>query len=258
MTDELVRYSVDRGVGLITWNRPERNNAFTRQLWERYFEVLDQADADAQARVLVVTGAGKSFSVGADMDILQGGTEDDVGLDDARPMIHPLSVRKPLIAAINGACAGLGFVHALYCDVRFAAAGAKFTTAFARRGLIAEHGSSWLLPRIVGTSRALDLLLSARVVLAEEALAIGLVDRVVPREQVLDDALAYARDLAAHCAPSATAAIKRQVYDHLQADLDSAYAESVKLMIDSLRSEDFVEGVASYLEGRPPQFPPLP
>src|SRR5207253_4967308 len=119
---------------------------------------------------------------------------------------------KPVIAAINGPCAGIGLVLALMCDIRFAAADAKITTAFARRGLVAEHGISWILPRLVGPARALDLLLSGRVVLGEEAERLGLVNRTFPRDRVLDDALAYARDIAANCAPSSLGAMKRQVY----------------------------------------------
>ena len=146
---------------------------------------------------------------------------------------------------------------ALCCDIRFAASGAKFTSAFARRGLIAEYGSSWLLPRLVGTARALDVLLSARVFLAEEALEMGLVNRVVPADQVLEAATAYARDLAANCPPGSMAVIKRQVYGHAATDLETAVRESIKLMEESLETDDFKEGVASYVEQRPPRFRPL-
>jgi enoyl-CoA hydratase/carnithine racemase len=174
-----------------------------------------------------------------------------------RPRHFPLTVGKPLIAAINGAAAGLGFVEALYCDVRFATPEAKLTTAFARRGLVAEYGLAWLLPRVVGYSTALDLLLSARVVRGEEALGLGLVDRLSAAETLVDDAVAYAADLAANCSPWSMATIKAQV----QADLERSFAEASsaaeELMIGSFARPDVAEGVHSYLEHRPPAFPGL-
>ena len=151
----------------------------------------------------MVTGAGKGWCAGADMDTLQGigqGVSQGAGSADAaaagREQWFTTTVPKPVIAAINGACAGIGMVQALMCDLRFAAAGAKFTTAFARRGLIAEYGMSWILPRLIGTARSLDLLMSGRVILAEEAAAMGLVNEVVAPEHLLDRTLEYAADLA--------------------------------------------------------------
>lgn len=252
------------GVALITLNRPDRLNAWTTQLEREYFDALAAADADRDVRAVVVTGAGRGFCAGADMDMLQGigeaGGRRRDGATEAREhraSTFPLGIDKPLIGAINGACAGIGFVHALMFDVRFAAAGAKFTTAFARRGLIAEHGASWLLPRLVGTSRALDLLLSARVVLAEEALEMGLVNRVLPGEALVEEAVAYARDLAANCSPASMAIIKRQIHDHADADLAAALAESDAYMARTLSGPDFKEGVASFVERRAPDFAPL-
>lgn len=153
-------------------------------------------------RAVVVTGAGRGFTAGADMAVLLG---DDPGgkRNDRRPQTYPLTIPKPIIAAIHGPCAGLGLVLALMCDLRFAAAGAKLTTAFARRGLVAEHGIAWLLPRLVGPARALDLLFSGRVLLAEEAAALGLVNGVVEPDQLLAEAMAYARELGAQCSPAA-------------------------------------------------------
>jgi enoyl-CoA hydratase/carnithine racemase len=143
------------------------------------------------------------------------------------------------------------------CDVRFAARGAKLTTAFARRGLVAEHGSSWILPRLVGPARALDLLLSGRVVLAEEAAELGLVNRAIDPDVLIDETLAYARDLATNCSPASMAAMKRQVYADLDRELSDALATADRLMADSLRAPDFVEGVASFVERREPRFEPL-
>src|SRR5262249_50124568 len=153
------------------------------------------ADDDPDVRVIVVTGAGRGFCAGADMGALQEVGKGASFGGSGKPQTFPLTIAKPIIAAVNGACAGLGLVHAPLCDLRFAAAGAKFTTAFVRRGLVAEHSISWTLPRLVGQANALDLLLSGRVFLAEEAAAIGLVNRVVEPAALLDTTLAYARDL---------------------------------------------------------------
>jgi enoyl-CoA hydratase/carnithine racemase len=158
---------------------------------------------------------------------------------------------------INGACAGIGLVQALMCDVRFAASGAKLTTAFARRGLVAEHGISWLLPRLIGPARALDLLLSGRVLLAEEALELGLVNRVLEPGELLEQTLAYAVELAQHCSPASMATMKRQVYDALEQGLEEATGEADRLMLESFAAPDFVEGVTSFLERRDPRFAPL-
>ena len=170
---------------VLTLNRPERLNAWTDALEECYYDRLDAAEDDPEVRAIVVTGAGRGFCAGADMgDLEQGAGGADVEAvlrNRPRPRAFPLTVRKPLIAAINGAAAGLGLVEALYCDMRFATPEAKLTTAFARRGLVAEYGMSWLLPRLVGYSTALDLLLSGRVVLGEEALRLRLVDRSANR-----------------------------------------------------------------------------
>jgi enoyl-CoA hydratase/carnithine racemase len=257
-THDVVLYELGDGVAKLTLNRPDRLNAWTADLEARYFGLLESCDRDPEVRVIVLTGAGKGFCAGADMEMLRGIGSGATPAHAGKPQTFPLTIRKPILAAINGACAGLGLVHALMCDLRFAAAGAKFTTAFVRRGLVAEHGSSWVLPRVVGPSRALDLLLSGRVVLAEEALGMGLVDRVVAPHELQDTVAAYARDLAANCSPAAMAAIKHQVYRHYETDLATALRESNELMIASLKRPDFKEGVASFVEKRAPRFAPLP
>ena len=256
---EQVVYEAAAGVAIVTLNRPDRLNAWTPEMGRLYFAALDRAAADPGVRAVVVTGAGRGFCAGADMALLEaiGGGSDAVGAEAERYPTHTLEVPKPVIAAVNGSCAGIGLVLALMCDVRFAAAGAKFTSAFVRRGLIAEYGSSWLLPRLIGPARALDVLLSGRVFLAEEAERMGLVNRVLPGEQLLAEAEAYARDLAENCSPASMAVIKRQVYRHLDMDRKAALQESLRLMAESLRTPDFREGVASYLEQRSPRFPPL-
>jgi enoyl-CoA hydratase/carnithine racemase len=261
---EVVQMSVDQGVALLTLNRPERLNAWTDEMEHTYFGLLDECAASAAVRAIVVTGAGKGFCAGADMQALQQLSGD--GAADAangraraerRPQATPLSVPKPIIAAINGACAGIGLVQALMCDLRFAARGAKFTTAFARRGLVAEHGISWMLPRLIGPARALDLLLSGRVLLADEAAELGLVNRAVEPERLLEVATEYARELARNCSPSSMATMKRQVYADLQRPLADAVAEADRLMLESFAKPDFAEGVASFVERREPSFAPV-
>ena len=249
-----------RGAVLIlTLNRPKRLNAWNDALEARYFALLEEADGDPEVRAIVVTGAGRGFCAGADMDDLQAvgdGNEPPV-TPQTRPRSFPLTVRKPMIAAINGAAAGLGLVEALYCDIRFAAPKAKLTTAFARRGLIAEYGIAWILPRLIGSSRAVDLLLSGRVILAQDAVTIGLVDRIVEPEQLLAAAVAFAEELASYSSPTSMSVIKAQIQRAMDSDFATSVAEANELMLESFRQPDVAEGVASYLEGRPPAFAPL-
>lgn len=261
MADDVVLLENRDGIGLVTLNRPERLNAWTGELENRYFDRLDECAADPDVKVIVVTGAGRGFCAGADMDMLQG-----IGAGEAnaagtarttRPQWHTTMIPKPVIAAINGACAGIGLVQALMADVRFAAAGAKFTTAFARRGLIAEHGISWVLPKLVGPATALDLLMSGRVFLADEAARLGVVNDVIAPEHLIDHTMAYASDMAANCSPASMAVMKRQVWDHYLLPLDDATRSSNELMKISLKADDFREGVQSFVQKRPPKFAPL-
>jgi enoyl-CoA hydratase/carnithine racemase len=258
---EVVRMSIDDGVAVITLNRPERLNAWTLELENLYFDMLEECGRRPEVRVIVVTGAGRGFCAGADMDDLQalgdGSIDADEQADSRRPQTLALSIPKPVIAAVNGAAAGLGLVQALMCDIRFAAEGAKLTTAFARRGLVAEHGISWILPRLVGPARALDLLLSGRVILAQEAQELGLVNRVASPETLMAQTLAYATELASSCSPASMASMKRQVYADLSATLPDALGRADGLMLESFTAPDFVEGVSSFLERRDPRFQPL-
>jgi enoyl-CoA hydratase/carnithine racemase len=255
LDQDLVLASVKAGVCTLTLNNPERRNAWSVAMEERYFTLLDEADADPGVRVIVLTGAGTTFCPGLDTQRLTvAAQQGKLNLANRRPQTYPLGIRKPMIAAINGACAGIGLMQALNCDVRFAARGAKFTTAYARRGLPAEYGSSWLLPRLIGVENALDLLLSARVVDADEAKALGLVSRVCEPDAVLVQAQDYGQILADHCSPRSMAAIRRQVYGDLSRDFSDSMVHSLAVMQEFAGNPDFAEGVASFLEKRPPTF----
>ena len=256
---EVVLCSVEEGVAILTLNRPDRGNGWTGDMGRRYFALLDEAARSAEVRAIVVTGAGRAFCVGGDGAKLSDAADSgDLGVRaESCPYWHPLRIAKPVIAAVNGACFGIGLQQALCCDVRFAAEDAKFATAYARRGLVAEYGMSWLLPRIVGAGHAMDMLLSARLVRAAEAERIGLANRVVPAADLLGEAVAYARELARLCAPSSMAAIKRQALLDLTGTLAQSYTRSEGLLAEAIRGPDFIEGVRSWQEQRPPAFPPL-
>jgi enoyl-CoA hydratase/carnithine racemase len=253
------------GVAVITLNRPERMNAWGGPMVADFYVAIDRAEADPDVRAVVLTGSGRAFCAGADMGGLDtvGKSLENASETDVSKLVgerHPYFVTQlniPVVVAINGACAGMGLTQALYCDVRFAAAGAKFTTAFARRGLIAEYGVSWILPRLAGLGAATDLLLSGRTFLAEEAAELGLVKEVVAPDQLMTRAIAYAADLATKCAPNSMAVIKRQLYGDALRDMFETSDTAEKLMHESMRRPDFIEGITAFFEKRPPNFPPL-
>ena len=252
------------GIGLITFNRPDRLNAWTGRMGNEYFAAIDAAVADPNVRVIVVTGAGKGYCAGADMGTLQAipsgdsaSSKDGASIVEGRMQDEITRITKPVIAAVNGAAAGLGLVQALMCDMRFAADTAKFTVAFSKRGLIGEYGISWVLPRLVGQANALDLMMSSRVVMANEAQQMGMVNKVVPADQLMDVVLAYAADLAMNVSPSSMAVMKRQVYSDYEKDVSSASKEALRLMQESFTRSDFKEGVQSFLQKRQAEFPPV-
>jgi enoyl-CoA hydratase/carnithine racemase len=249
----------DTGVLTLTLNRPERYNAWNRELEAALHGLLEQAAESDEVRAIVLTGAGSSFCPGldaADLEVVSTGAR-DYEQSGRRPMTLPSLVPKPVVCAINGGCAGLGLITALFCDVRFAACGARITTAFARRGLPAEEAVSWILPRLVGHATALDLLLSSRVISGSDAAELGLVHRAFPRGELLPAAHAYAFELATHCSPVAMAAAKRQVYKDWSRMLPESRSHARALLAPMRTSTiDFEEGVRSYLEKRPPRFPP--
>jgi enoyl-CoA hydratase/carnithine racemase len=260
VTEDLVLYGVQDGVATLTLNNPDHHNGWSVDMEHRYFALLDRAASEAAVRAIVLTGAGRTFCPGLDTSVLaKAASGAGLQLAGRRSQHYALTIPKPMIAAINGACAGVGLVQALTCDVRFIAKGARLSTAYARRGLPAEYGMSWLLPRLIGTERALDLLLSARTIEAEEAVALGLATRLCERDDVVTAATAYACDLARLCSPRSMAAIRRQVWG----DLSRTYTEANAVWLEVMRgfntnNPDFVEGVASFAQRRDPRFASLP
>ena len=262
-----ILYGVEHRIATITLNRPERLNAWTATMEREVRQAMDAAAADQGVGAIVLTGAGRGFCAGADMDLLKDLDPKDIGSTrwtqpfdmnrrsdyQTRYGYYP-ACPKPVIGMLNGATAGIGLVHALYCDLRFAADTAVFTTAFARRGLIAEHGLSYMLPLIVGHANALDLLLSARKLRAPEAQAMGLVNKVFTSEQLVPETYAYVRDLVDNVSPRSMRVIKRQQYDAPFQTLAENTITANHEMIQSFASEDFREGVAHFLEKRPPRF----
>lgn len=253
---DLCTYEVDDGVALLSFNRPDSMNGMTGNMEVAYFERLQQAQADDDVRVIVLTGKGRGFCPGADL-AHQAGPDDHPLPNQTIQRTAPLDITKPMIAAINGACAGVGLAYALQCDLRFAAKGVKFTTAFARRGLIAEYGMAWLLNNIAGRAVAMDLLLSARVVLSEEAAELGIVNGVFDGEELMGAVMAYAGDLAANVSPASMATIKHQLNTEVALDGHEALHHAEALMGESLQGDDVGEGISSFLERRQVSFPPL-
>lgn len=262
---DAVRYeTTPTGVAVLTLNRPERLNTWGGDIATAFYACLDRAEAAPAVRVIVVTGRGKAFCAGADLgstatvgDSLSNEQRDLSELVGDRQPYFLTTLSKPVIAAINGSCAGIGLTLALMCDVRFAAAGAKFAVSFARRGLIAEYGISWILPRLTGWSVALDLLLSGRTFLADEAAELGLVKEVVAPEQLMKRVLDYAEDIARNCSPASMAVIKRQAYGDAMGDVVDACSRAEALLQESLLRPDVLEGITSFLEKRAPNFPGL-
>jgi enoyl-CoA hydratase/carnithine racemase len=259
-----VLYEARDGVAVLTFNRPQRLNSWGTDTAAGLYAAIDRAEADPDVRAIVLTGTGRGFCAGASLGPTSSleaegdRSETDVAqLVGDRPAYFLTELPKPVIAAINGACVGIGLTHALMCDVRFAAAGAKFATAFTRRGLIAEHGITWILPRLAGWGAAMDLLLSGRTFLAEEARELGLVNHVVAPEHLVERAMAYATDIAANCSPASLAVIKAQAYRDALDDVAAVSARAETLMYESLQRPDLIEGITSFFEKRPPNFPPL-
>jgi enoyl-CoA hydratase/carnithine racemase len=270
-TQEAIYEVADR-VATITLNRPDKLNAWTATMEREVRSAVEEAERDENVRVIVLTGAGRGFCAGADMSLLtavatQGLDQDlarrvrsgDAPQEGLRPDFQKkfsyfLGVAKPVIAAINGPAVGLGLVIPLYCDLRWASESARFSTTFAQRGLIAEYGMAWMLPRIVGLPDAIDLLFSARTITATEALGLRLVSQVFPQEGFAATVHERAVQLASSVSPRSLGVIKRQVYAGMFQTLAESFDLSVVELVASLQSADFKEGVAHFLEKRPPKF----
>jgi enoyl-CoA hydratase/carnithine racemase len=266
------RYAITNRIATITLARPKRRNAWTGRMHTEYRWILREADADPAVRVIVVTGdpEGQAFCAGADLQALEGhaekggydpGTPEDIaepgyGVDphfDASFAYH-FGIGKPVIAAINGAAAGVGLVLAAFADLRFCVPGAKFTAAHGRFNFPAEFGLSWVLPRIVGLTHANDILLSSRVFTAEEALGMGFLNRIVPAEDLMAEVMTYARRLAETVAPGSARETKRQIYRDLHRDAASAVTAAEALLVSMAREPDYREGVKAWMEKRPPRW----
>ena len=271
-----ILYDVSDKIATITLNRPDKLNAWTGTMEQEVRAALIEASGDDGVGAIILTGAGRGFCSGADMNNLNsiqegaasgGQTSDSVrAVDNAIPGGLSLSndyslrytyfptVPKPIIAAINGPAAGLGLIMALYCDVRFASDAAVFSTAFARRGLIAEHGISWMLPTLIGPANALDITLSGRKFNAAEAKEMGLVSKVYPMESFIDDVRAYAVEMATLASPRSIRVMKRQLYQAMLNSLEHSVLLANSEMPASFESEDFKEGVTHFVERRAPNF----
>jgi enoyl-CoA hydratase/carnithine racemase len=279
MPNQETLYEVAKRVATITLNRPDKLNAWTAVMEQEVRATMAEAERDENVRVIVLTGAGRGFCAGADMSLLstvatkgleaaqraqavQAGASSGSGsgegggvrMDFQKKYSYFPVLRKPVIAAMNGPAVGLGLVIALYCDLRFASDAARFSTAFARRGLIAEYGMAWMLPRLVGHANALDLLFSARLIDAAEAFRMGLANQVYPQEVFQEKVREYAVELASNVSPRSLRVIKRQVYDAMFQTLGEAFDISEREMLASLQCEDFKEGVAHFVEKRAPVF----
>ena len=289
MAYEQILYNDENGIATITLNRPNKLNAWTRVMAAEVRDAMYRASDDDAVRVIILTGSGRGFCAGADMSELKDASSeetskvtsdesltaeqkasiimgqkmeeelnpenpDNIRADFRKRYSYLMAIKKPIIAAINGPAIGLGLVIPLYCDIRFASEKAVFTTAFSRRGLIAEHGLSWLLPRLVGIPNSLDLLYSARTIDAAEAKKMGLVNRVFPEDEFMKEVYAYASELAESVSPRSMNVMKRQVYYAQFQGLAEALKEADEEFILSMECEDFKEGIAHFLEKRPPRF----
>src|SRR5271156_5444113 len=272
MPSQETLYQVTDRVATITLNRPDKLNAWTAIMEQEVRAAMHEADKDGNVRVIVLTGAGRGFCSGADISLLSAVAEK--GIDEAKraqlregrsenagvraefqkKYSYFPGLTKPVIGAINGVAVGLGMVIALYCDVRLASDAARFGTVFARRGLIAEYGMAWMLPRLVGHANALDLLFSARMIDSAEAFRMGLANQVLPLATFPEAVQKYAAEMASTVSPRSLRVMKRQVYDAMFQPLGEAFDISEREMVTSLQCEDFKEGVAHFVEKRPPVF----
>ena len=253
-------YEKDGHIATVTLNRPERRNAWTFTMRDEVYHALKDAERDDQIRVIIITGAGQSFCAGADLSILSGQSKEPTEIpadlkDPVKHFTYPHQILKPIIVAINGPAIGWGVTLLLFWDIRIAAESAKFSAMYPRRGLAMEGGASWLLPRIVGLGKALELAFTARTISAHDALELGLVNHVVPDGQLMAKAREIANEIAENCSPVAVAEIKREVYEHLATDLAAAVKDDVDTFDALYKTADFKEGIRAMMQKRAPNFP---
>ena len=267
---KVTRYEIGDRVATLTLNRPQRLNSWTGRMHTEYRWILEQAELDPDVRVIVVTGEGRGFCAGADTAALQGHVERG-GYDPGTPPelarpgygVRPefdanfafqFGMSKPLIAAINGPAAGVGLVMACYADLRFAAKGAKLTTAHGKLNLPAEFGLSWLLPRLIGLTRANELLLSSRIFLTDEAYELGLLNALLEPGELMPYTYDYARRLVDTVSPGSLRETKRQIYTDLHRDVGAAVREADALLEQMTTEADYREAVSAFMEKRPPKW----
>ncbi|HVN26929.1 MAG TPA: enoyl-CoA hydratase-related protein [Candidatus Binataceae bacterium] len=266
-----ILYDKSDRIATVTFNRPEKMNAWTTKMGLEMRTAMLDADRDDNVGAIIVTGAGRAYCAGADMgglsEISQGrataggataAPQEDLPegarADYRTPYSWMMALKKPVIGAINGACVGMGFTICLYQDIRIASDKARMGLIFTQRGLAIEHGSSWMLPRIIGATRAMEMAVTGRLVDAQEAHAIGLVNRVVPQDKLMETAREVAGHIAKNCSPLGVSHAKRLIWEHLFTDLATAVRDDDASMQAMTRSEDFKEGVKAFIEKRPPQF----
>jgi enoyl-CoA hydratase/carnithine racemase len=268
---EIIYEKSDR-IATVTFNRPEKLNSWTPKMGAEMRAAMMDAERDPAVGAIIVTGAGRAYCAGADMGTLseisagrasagggEGGSRGDEWLKEQRAdyrnqYAYLLALKKPVIGAINGACVGLGFTTCLYQDIRIASENARLGLIFVQRGLAIEHGSSWMLPRIVGVAHAVEMAITGRLVDAQEALSIGLVHRVVPQAKLMEAAREAAAHIAHKCSPLGVSEAKRLIYSHLFTDLATAIRDDDESMQMMTRSEDFKEGVRAFIEKRPAKY----
>lgn len=253
----------DASIATITLNRPERMNTISGPMLSQLAARLTEADADRGVRVIILTGAGRAFCAGLDLQTASGGIGSEgsggsagMGADFNMRNSPPIVLQQidtPTICALNGGAAGYGMDMALLCDLRVAAESSKLAAAFTKRGIVPESGGTWVLPRMLGWSKAAEIIFTGRTLAAKECLELGLVNKVVADASLMDEARALAEEIAAN-APLAVRASKRMMRNGLNEDFED-HVERVLLQLAPLfRTKDFREGMASFLEKRPPSF----
>ncbi len=269
---QTIRYHRDNNVGVLTLTRPKQYNAWTGQMNLEVKHAIEVAENDTEVVGIVITGEGKAFCAGADMaDLMaisgQGEKAEQTGPkfdadpgDDSMPAVYRktfsylASVQKPIIAAVNGAVAGMALPFILFADLRFFSKSGFVMSAFPQRGLVAEYGTSWILPRIVGVDKAFDILYTSRKIYGEEAHSLGLATKVFEDGDLVQESINYIQFLADNCAPSSLKQIKGQVYRDLFREPEEALDEATRLMLESFSGEDMKEGVAAFMQKRKPKF----